>query len=113
LHEDALLALEMLFNGPHPDTALVHFNYGLMLAGTRCLPQAEEHVRTALRMQESIFGPQSPQLGRSLTSLGEVLMDQAKFTQARPVLQRAVDLLEPGGGRMLLAEAYWALTIQR
>ncbi len=85
-----MLALEMLFNGPHPDTALVHFNYGLMLAGTRCLPQAEEHVRTALRMQESIFGPQSPQLGRSLTSLGEVLMDQAKFTQARPVLQRAV-----------------------
>lgn len=110
LHEDVLLTFESYFAGPNPDVALAHHNYGVLLAGFEEWAEAERHLRAALRTYEAIFGPLSAELARSLTSLAEVLTDQQRFTQARPVVQRAVDLLESGGwDRALLGESYWAL----
>jgi tetratricopeptide (TPR) repeat protein len=72
--------------------------------------EAERELRAALGMYESIFGELSPQLSRCLTSLGEMLVDRQRFTQARPILQRAIDLLDEELWNPLLeAEAYRAL----
>jgi tetratricopeptide (TPR) repeat protein len=110
LHEDVLLTLESFYTSPNPDVALAQHNYGLLLAGLQEWTHAENQLRAAVRTGEAIFGPMSAQLARSLTSLGEMLTAQQRYTQARPVVQRAVDLLESNGrNRPLLAEAYWAL----
>jgi tetratricopeptide (TPR) repeat protein len=102
--------LETFYNAPHPDTASAHHNYGLTLVGMQQWDEAERQLRAALAMYESIFGVLSPQLTRCLTSLGEVLVDRQRYTQARPVLQRAIDLMEAQRWNpMLQAEAYWAL----
>jgi tetratricopeptide (TPR) repeat protein len=72
--------------------------------------EAERELRTALAMYESVFGVLSPQLANCLTGLGEVLVGRQRYTQARPVLQRAIDLLETHRWNpMLVGEAYRAL----
>ena len=110
LNEEALLALETFYNRPHPDIASAHHNYGLTLVGMGEWDEAERELRAALGMYESIFGELSPQLSRCLTSLGEMLVDRQRFTQARPILQRAIDLLDEELWNPLLeAEAYRAL----
>jgi len=110
LFEEVVEALETYYDRPHPDTADAHGAYGDLLMGIGDLAGAEHQFRTALQMKESVFGAQSPQVGRSLAALGIALTYEQKYTQARPVLQRAVDVLEASRqGPAVLGEAYRAL----
>src|SRR5262249_7893458 len=49
---------------------------GVHLGVTHDLPKAEEHLRRALRIYEKAYGPEHPQVARTLRNLGNVARKQ-------------------------------------
>ncbi|HYR57787.1 MAG TPA: tetratricopeptide repeat protein, partial [Chthoniobacteraceae bacterium] len=75
-----------------PDTALADLFLGEVRdhLGDRTL--AEAHFRRALAIQEKVLRPEASELVTTLTRLGALLKDGARYDEAAGLLQRALDL---------------------
>ena len=65
---------------------------GIVLHGLGRWIEAEELYRSSLDAVERIYGADHPAIADHMTNLGKVLIDQGRFRDAQPVLDRAVEL---------------------
>jgi tetratricopeptide (TPR) repeat protein len=96
-------------DGTSPEQAEAHLQYGCAFGRDGDLEEAEYHFRVAASIQDRIFGGEHFQVARPLVKLGATLGYRRAFTQARPVLQRAIGILEKWREPALLSEAYSAM----
>jgi len=67
---------------------------GSILQDLGRLDEAEQHYRRALRMLESQFGPDDPDLVFALNNLGGLMMVRGRLNEAARLRQRSLDLRE-------------------
>jgi CHAT domain-containing protein/tetratricopeptide (TPR) repeat protein len=77
---------------PTPESAAVEYAYGRIQTFRGSLEVAAESLRRALSSFELLFGRDSPTNLEPILKLGEVYYQQAKYSEARTLLERAVDL---------------------
>lgn len=88
--------------------AAVEHTLGRVLGGLGRLDDAEQHLRTALRLFEQEYGARDRKILYALLHLAQIRMRQGELDDADRMIQRALgmrDLLEPEHA-MLLAEAW-------
>ncbi len=66
----------------------------------RAYGAAEDRLAVALKIAEG-FGPRDPRLAETLLALSTVYFEQDRYAEAQGPLERAVEILEPDGGRLL------------
>jgi len=69
------------------------------------LEPAEQLARRALELRRAAAGPDSPEVGRSLQTLGWTLLNEGKLDPAREALERSVEILDRTGGEDEVAAA--------
>ncbi|MBI4907448.1 MAG: tetratricopeptide repeat protein [Acidobacteria bacterium] len=79
---------------PHndPQTAMLWRNLSIAYAAEGMHRKAEDAAQRSLRILETRFGPADPSLVPSLNALGAALAGAGRFTEARYVFERAVEL---------------------
>ncbi|MEM9556755.1 MAG: serine/threonine-protein kinase [Acidobacteriota bacterium] len=88
--------LELYVSNGHGESAIalaIRNNLAVALAEAGHLEAAEVEYRAALALQETLLGPGHPRVGRTLTNLGRLLMDQGRFHDAAEPVERAVSVL--------------------
>jgi tetratricopeptide (TPR) repeat protein len=87
------LAVRLRVNGRlHPRVAEDYNNLGTAAYLLRDSPAAEKYWRQALAVDERILGPAHPDIGVILNNLARVLVEQRKFEQAIPLLNRSANI---------------------
>ena len=56
------------------------------------LTAADGYYRRTLNAERHVLGEHDPEIGSTLNNLGRVLLEQRKFSEARPMLEEALDL---------------------
>jgi len=85
-----------------PDNPRARLNYGVLLAAEGRYPEAEAHLREALRLKEPV--------AKAHQNLGSILCSQGRFDEGVPRLERAIALNpELSAAHANLGEAYGAL----
>ncbi|MEZ6317499.1 MAG: tetratricopeptide repeat protein [Phycisphaerales bacterium] len=56
------------------------------------LPDAHREVERGLEIRRHALAPDDPKLGESLSLLGAILMEQARYDEARPVIEESVSI---------------------
>jgi tetratricopeptide (TPR) repeat protein len=56
------------------------------------LAAADQYYRRTLNTERRVLGEHDPEIGSTLNNLGRVLLEQRKFTEARPMLQEALSM---------------------
>ena len=73
------------------------------------LPQADSMLQLALGRRRALYGPEHPDVARSLVALGLLRSDQARFPEAESLVTRGADmgarLLPAGSAEVLRARA--------
>lgn len=66
---------------------------------------AERHFREAAAVREKLLGPDHILTGFDLIALGQLYSGQERFDEARPLLERGVEVLaaSPDGGSSVIA----------
>ena len=85
----ALELSERMKGGDHPETLYILRSIGWLHNNAAQLDQAERIMREVLARSEGLA---AESYGSALTDLATVLMSRAKFSEARTLLQRALDL---------------------
>jgi tetratricopeptide (TPR) repeat protein len=92
-----------LFGERSPETALVLQNIGTAYDLLSEPDQAESYLRRAREIQESIFGPEHPAVGLTLSQLGGLLASHRKAPEEAEVLcRRATEILRASSGDSVL-----------
>jgi tetratricopeptide (TPR) repeat protein len=85
-----------------PDNPRARLNYSVLLAAEGRYPEAEAHLREALRLKEPV--------AKAHQNLGSILCSQGRFEEGVPHLERAIALNpELSAAHANLGEAYGAL----
>ncbi len=85
-----------------PDNPRAQLNYGVLLAAEGRNPEAEAHLREALRLKEPV--------AKAHLDLGSILCSQGRFDEGVPHLERAIAINpELPAAHANLGEAYGAL----
>lgn len=95
LHFEKAIESESKADDPVPgNLAAYHVNLGTVRLQQGELDAAEELYRTALEMDTTEFGADSPAVGRDLAGLGELLRQRDEDDDAREALERALAIAE-------------------
>jgi tetratricopeptide (TPR) repeat protein len=78
----------------HPDTAQTLHDIGWLMVEQRRFSEAASFFEPAARMQEALFGPDSPVLARTLSAYAAVLQKTGYRKQAADCLKRAQAIVE-------------------
>ncbi|MEU7003215.1 tetratricopeptide repeat protein [Nonomuraea sp. NPDC046570] len=62
------------------------------LAHARGTPEGEQHARAAIKVRQSVLGPEHDQVAGDLAVLGAVLTNQGRFVEAEQALHRALGI---------------------
>ncbi|MFQ5462295.1 MAG: tetratricopeptide repeat protein [Phycisphaerae bacterium] len=73
--------------------AAVHHTLGITYASLGSLPVAEEHLRSAVRIREEVFGLNDAHTASSYNALGGILHERGDNDEAQKYLQRAKKIL--------------------
>jgi tetratricopeptide (TPR) repeat protein len=82
----------------HPRIAVDHNKLGMYLNACRDLDAAEQHLRLALRIDESVSGVNHPSVARDLVNLSQILRQARRFNEAETAMRRAVRITESALG---------------
>jgi tetratricopeptide (TPR) repeat protein len=115
LHERALAIREGTLGPDHPDVAASLTNLALLQETTGDDEGARTLYERALAINEKALGPDHPDVAYALMGLADVALAQRRPTDAVPLAQRAVAVLETNGvaaedladARFRLAQALW------
>ena len=77
-----------------PDASETHFTQAMLLAIAAEWEESEYQLRLALAMKQEIYGEGHPATAMTLMKLGHMLYQQSAHTQARPMLTRAIRIME-------------------
>jgi CHAT domain-containing protein/tetratricopeptide (TPR) repeat protein len=105
IYEQALTLLDEKLQG---DTvAGSREGLGLAYRGLGQYPKAEVQLRKALDLREDLYGPDHPQVARSLYELASLLLEMGELETARPLCERAlrIDRKSLGEDHPRVAEA--------
>jgi tetratricopeptide (TPR) repeat protein len=72
----------------HPSTLMSMNSLTIVLKDQSKYEQAEEMLRQAFRLRETVLGKEHPSTLMSRNNLAGVLMDQGKYEQAEGMLQQ-------------------------
>ena len=89
----------------HPDriNSLNALGYVLLLAGER--REARGYLQTALDAQERTLGPDDPQVGLILQSMGELERQEGRVDRARALLERSLAIFDK-------AKVVWTVNVE-
>jgi tetratricopeptide (TPR) repeat protein len=73
----------------HPSTLMSMNSLAMVLKDQGKYEQAEEMLRQALRLRETVLGKEHPSTLMSMNNLAGVLMDQGKYERAEEMLQQS------------------------
>jgi tetratricopeptide (TPR) repeat protein len=97
---------------PVPDVADAHMTQAMLFVVESEWEESEYHLRLALSMKNEIYGEGHPATAMPLVKLGLVLYQKRAYTQARPMLTRAIRILEDFHvNAALLSEAHLYLSL--
>jgi len=89
----ALDFMRALHDGPHPETALVLGNLGVVLLDEGDYVSAEEHLSESLAMEEQL-APESESLYRAYIRMGRLRLGQAHVAEAEELLRAGLEGLQ-------------------
>jgi len=88
-------------SGPHSTqvaSALDLLASSLLALGRATKLETREVIERAIAIKETVYGPQHPELARSLTHLGNLFFELGDLGSAHGAQERALAILEPFGG---------------
>ena len=101
----ALAITEARYGPDHHEIAFALNGLGEVAQARRDYAAAAAHHRRALTVREAGLGPTHPYIAYSLTGLGEALTCARAVDEARPLLERALQIAPSAGDPELLARA--------
>jgi len=108
--------------GPsHPNAAFQRVSHAEILNAAGRFADAERFARASIQVFEREAGPHDPVVAWSCVTLGRSLVERGLYSEARPVLERALafdthnprDVAQRAQAAFLLARALWAARPER
>lgn len=112
------LRIDEAAGGDSAQLARDRMGMGIVMWQQKRLAEAEKLMRSALAVQERLWGPDNPDLASSFNNLGALYWTMGRYGDALPLYEQTRKVfertLEPGHPRMAsilnnLAETYWKL----
>ena len=98
LNGEALAIMEKSLPGDSPEVAVLLSNRGALLKTMRRMPEAAEAYGASLAMRETLFGPDSLRLVRTLRDYAFVLRRLRRGDEAAVLEERAARIETEGAG---------------
>ena len=98
LNGEALAIMEKSLPGDSPEVAVLLSNRGALLKTMRRMPEAAEAYGASLAMRETLFGPDSLRLVRTLRDYAFVLRRLRRGDEAAVLEERAARIETDGAG---------------
>ena len=92
LYQRSLAIREKALGLDHPDVNVAQLlnNLAALYGRQRLCAEAEPLYKRALAIYEEALGPDHPEVARSLNNLAVLYLDQARYTDALPFVQRTI-----------------------